>query len=64
MKFVKEKLTGLMVERGVRQLDLANGIGVKPPVVCLWCSGKAQPSAPLLLKTAEFLEVCPRYFYV
>jgi transcriptional regulator with XRE-family HTH domain len=63
MVFDKEKLINLRWGRRLKQCEVAAGIGVKPPVMNSWETGRHAPSAPMLMKLAQFFGVSPEYFF-
>ena len=62
MKILAERLLELRKERGVSQKTLAEAVGVSYSVVCYWETDRSEPTAPNLLKLADYFDVSLGYF--
>jgi transcriptional regulator with XRE-family HTH domain len=63
MIFNHQKLIDLRWSKRLKQTELANLVGVKPPIISNWEKGKYIPSSPLLMRLAAALDVEPSYFF-
>ena len=61
MKVFAERLLELRKERGISQATLANCVGVSVGVVCYWETDRSEPTAPNLLKLADYFDVSADY---
>lgn len=61
MKLFAERLLDLRKERGLSQAKLATEIGVSYSVVCYWETDRSEPTAPNLIKLADFFDVTVDY---
>lgn len=57
MKIFGERLLELRKEKGVSQAKLANDLGVSYSVVCYWETNRSEPTAPNLVKIADYFGV-------
>ena len=55
------KMAEVMKEKGIRQVDLSNGIGVSPVVVSHWFGGVSTSYMTYLDRIAKFLHVSMDY---
>ena len=55
------RLTELLKERKMSEYWLAKEVGVERATVCRWRSGKAIPSATIIVKVADVFGVSPEY---
>lgn len=61
MKIFAERLLGLRKEAGMSQARLADCLGVSFSVVCYWETNRSEPTAPNLVKIADFFDVSVDY---
>ncbi len=61
MKIFAERLLELRKERGISQATLAKALEVSYAVVCYWETDRSEPTAPNLVKIADFFEVSVDY---
>ena len=61
MKIFGERLLELRKERNISQARLAKEIGVSCGIVCLWETDKSEPTAPNIVRVAEFFGVSADY---
>ncbi|MBQ8428568.1 MAG: helix-turn-helix transcriptional regulator [Clostridia bacterium] len=61
MKIFGERLKELRIEHGISQAKLAKTIGVSSGIVCLWETDQSEPTAPNLVKLADFFDVTTDY---
>ena len=57
MKIFGERLLELRKEKGVSQAKLAKDLGVSFSVVCYWETNRSEPTAPNLVKLADYFGV-------
>lgn len=57
MKIFGERLLELRKEKGVSQAKLAKDLGVSYSVVCYWETNRSEPTAPNLVKLADYFGV-------
>lgn len=61
MKIFADRLSELRKEKGVSQAELARKLQVSYSVVCYWESNRSEPTAPNLVKIADYFEVSVDY---
>ena len=61
MKIFAERLLELRKEKNISQAKLAKEIGVSFSVVCYWETDRSEPTAPNLVKLADFFNVSIDY---
>ena len=61
MKIFGERLLELRKEKGVSQAALAKALGVSFAVVCYWETDRSEPTAPNLVKIADYFDVTTDY---
>lgn len=61
MKIFAERLHELRKEYGISQAKLADCIGVSYAVVCYWETDRSEPTAPNIVKLADFFDVTADY---
>ena len=61
MKIFAERLLELRKERGLSQAHLAKSLDVSFSVVCYWETNRSEPTAPNLVKIADFFDVSVDY---
>ena len=61
MKILAERLTELRKEKGISQAERARALQVSYSVVCYWESDRSEPTAPNLMKLADYFEVSTDY---
>ena len=61
MKIFAERLLELRKEKGISQAALAKALDVSYAVVCYWETDRSEPTAPNLVKLADFFEVTVDY---
>ena len=61
MKIFAEHLLELRKEKNISQATLAKNIGVSYAVVCYWETDRSEPTAPNIVKLAEFFNVSCDY---
>ncbi len=61
MKVFAERLLELRKEKGISQAALAKELQVSFAVVCYWETDRSEPTAPNLVKIAEFFNVSTDY---
>ena len=57
MKEFAERLLELRKEKNISQAELAKNIKVSYSVVCYWETDRSEPTAPNLVKIAEYFGV-------
>ncbi len=58
---LKDRLKELRIEKGLRQVDVANAVGVTLRAICNYEAGTREPSLEMLIKLCRFLETDPNY---
>lgn len=58
---LKDRLKELRIEKGLRQIDVANAVGVTLRAICNYEAGTREPSLEMLIKLCRFLETDPNY---
>ncbi len=53
---MNRKLKALLVEKGIKQTDIAKALGISVSAVCMALGGRCE-SRPVKLKTAELLQI-------
>ena len=61
MKIFAERLLELRKEKGVSQAKLAKELQVSYAVVCYWETDRSEPTAPNLVKIADYFDVSVDY---
>ena len=61
MKVFAQRLLEHRKEKNMSQAELAKKIGVSCTIICYWETDKSEPTAPNLLKLAEFFDVSVDY---
>ncbi len=61
MKVFAERLKELRKERGVSQAELGKSLQVSFSVVCYWETDRSEPTAPNLVKIADYFGVTVDY---
>ena len=61
MKIFAERLKELRKERGVSQAELGKSLQVSFSVVCYWETDRSEPTAPNLVKIADYFGVTVDY---
>lgn len=61
MKIFAERLLELRKEKGVSQAKLATELQVSYAVVCYWETDRSEPTAPNLVKIANYFDVSVDY---
>ena len=61
MKVFAERLLELRKEKGLSQASLAKSLDVSRGVICYWETDKSEPTAPNLVKVADFFGVTVDY---
>ena len=61
MKIFAERFKELRTERKLSQHDVAKELGVSPSVVCYWETDRSEPTAPNIVKIAEFFDASADY---
>ena len=54
---MNEKLKAVLNEKGIKQKELAEAVGVSEPFITYLIKGYKQPSVTLLKRMADFLQV-------
>ena len=57
MKIFGERLLELRKEKGISQAKLAKDLQVSYAVVCYWETDRSEPTAPNLVKLADYFDV-------
>ena len=57
MKIFAERLLELRKEKGISQAALAKSLGVSYGVVCYWETDRSEPTAPNIVKIADYFGV-------
>ena len=57
MKIFAERLLELRKEKGISQATLAKQLQVSYAVICYWETDRSEPTAPNLVKIADFFGV-------
>lgn len=58
---LKDRLKELRIEKGLRQVDVANAVGVTLRAICNYETGAREPSLEMLVKLCHFFETDPNY---
>ena len=61
MKIFAERLLELRKENGISQAKLANELQVSYAVICYWETNRSEPTAPNLVKLANYFSVSVDY---
>ena len=61
MKIFAERLLELRREKGISQAKLAKELLVSYAVICYWETNRSEPTAPNLLKIADYFDVSVDY---
>ena len=61
MKVFGERLLELRKEKGLSQAAFAKAIGVSYAVVCYWETDRSEPTAPNIVRIADFFGVSTDY---
>ena len=61
MKILAERLLELRKEKGISQAKLAQELQVSYSVVCYWETDRSEPTAPNLVKIADYFDVTVDY---
>lgn len=61
MKVFAERLLELRKEKGISQATLAKQLQVSYAVVCYWETDRSEPTAPNLVKIADYFNVSVDY---
>ncbi len=61
MKILADRLLELRKENNISQATLAKKLGVSFSVVCYWETDRSEPTAPNIVKIAEFFNVSADY---
>lgn len=61
MKIFAERLLELRKEKGISQASLAKDLQVSYGVICYWETDRSEPTAPNLVKIADYFEVSVDY---
>ncbi|MBO5285765.1 MAG: helix-turn-helix transcriptional regulator [Clostridia bacterium] len=61
MKIFAERFLELRKEKKLSQYDVATSLQVSPSVVCYWETDRTEPTAPNIVKIAEFFNVSTDY---
>ena len=61
MKIFADRLLELRKEKGISQAKLAQQLEVSYGVVCYWETDRSEPTAPNLVKIADFFDVSVDY---
>ncbi|MBQ3220264.1 MAG: helix-turn-helix transcriptional regulator [Clostridia bacterium] len=61
MKIFADRLLELRKEKNLSQATLAKALGVSFSVVCYWETNRSEPTAPNIVKIAEFFNVSADY---
>ncbi len=61
MKIFADRLLELRKEKGISQAKLAKQLEVSYGVVCYWETDRSEPTAPNLVKIADFFDVSVDY---
>ena len=61
MKIFAERLLELRKEKGISQEKLSKELQVSYSVVCYWETNRSEPTAPNLVKIADYFDVSVDY---
>lgn len=61
MKAFAERLLELRKEKGISQAKLAQELQVSYAVICYWETDRSEPTAPNLVKIANYFDVSVDY---
>ena len=61
MEIFAERLLELRKEKGISQATLAKHLQVSYAVVCYWETNRSEPTAPNLVKVADYFDVSIDY---
>ena len=57
MKIFAERLLELRKEKGISQAALAKELQISYAVICYWETDRSEPTAPNLVKIADYFDV-------
>lgn len=63
VKFVRERITQLRIEKGVSEYQMSLDLGMSKGYIQGISSGKALPSLEQLLKICEYCNISPKEFF-
>ena len=61
MNIFAERLLELRTEKGLSQATLAKHLQVSYAVICYWETNRSEPTAPNLVKIADYFDVSVDY---
>lgn len=61
MKIFGERLKELRIEKNISQGTLAKILGVSSGIICLWETDRSEPTAPNILKIADYFDISADY---
>lgn len=61
MRVFADRLKDLRKEKGLSQAQLARAVGVSYGVVCYWETDRSEPTAPNIVKLADYFGVTADY---
>lgn len=61
MKIFAERMLELRKEKGISQAVLAKQLQVSYAVICYWETDRSEPTAPNLVKIADYFDVSVDY---
>lgn len=61
MEVFAKRLIELRKEKGISQAQLAKEIGSSLSIVCYWETNRSEPTAPFLVRLAEYFQVSVDY---
>jgi len=61
MKIFAERILELRKEKGISQAMLAKQLQVSYAVICYWETDRSEPTAPNLVKIADYFDVSVDY---
>ena len=56
-----EKLREIRLEKGLRQVDVANAMGLTLRAICNYEAGTREPSFDILVKLCNFFDTTPNF---
>ena len=61
MEIFAKKLSELRTEKGISQAKLSKELGISDVIICYWENNRSDPTAPNLVKLADYFDVSIDY---
>ncbi len=61
MKIFAQRLLELRHEKGISQAQLAKDLNLSYAIICFWENDKSEPTAPNIVKLADYFNVSTDY---